>query len=193
MFTKVFWEMIRNISIHNAITNQSGYNQVLMATSIKDLTGADVGYLASTQTNSSISYGSYSGKGPAIQNANFCILKDLTALVGSGTTTPAYDDYKLGTDKTSSFTSVSTSTNIVVNAQGKVELTVVWTGTNSTSTAITISEVGLKKTLYRSYTASGTLEHVSSMECLIAHDLLDSPITVPAGAGVTVTIKLELS
>lgn len=193
MFVKAFWELLRNISIHDAMVNSSSQNQTMMATGIKNLSGEDVSYLTSTQTVQTISYGSYSGRGPAAQNANFCLLKGLTALVGSGLTTPTYDDYRLSTDVTSSFSTTSTNVSFATNASGKLEMTVTWVGTNTSANSITINEFGLKKTIYRSFTNSGTTEHISSMEVLIAHELLDTPVVVPAGSGATITARIELS
>lgn len=193
MFVKAFWELLRNVSIHDAINNKNTQDQVMMATGIKNLSGGDVLYLTSTQTQNSISYGSYSGRGPEAQNANFCLLKGLTALVGSGSTTPTYDDYRLSTDVTSSFTTTSTTVSFATNAAGKLEMTVTWVGTNSSASSITINEFGLKKTIYRSYTNSGYTEHIDSMEVLIAHELLDTPVVVPAGSGATITARIELS
>jgi len=193
MFVKAFWELLRNVSVHDAINNKTTQDQVMMATGIKNLSGSDVQFLVSTQTQVSISYGAYSGIGPAAQNANFCLLKGLTALVGSGSTAPTYDDYRLTTDKTSSFSTTSTATSFAINSAGKLEMTVTWVGTNSTSSSITINEFGLKKTIYRSYTSSGYTEHIDSMEVLIAHELLDTPVVVPAGSGTTITARIELS
>lgn len=193
MFVKAFWELLRNVSIHDAINNTTGLTQTMMATGIKNLSGGDVLYLVSTQTQNTISYGSYGGAGPAAQNANFCLLKGLTALVGSGSTAPTYDDYRLSNDKTSSFSTTSTTTSFATNAAGKLEMTVTWVGTNSSSSSITINEFGLKKKIYRSYTNSGDTSNIDSMEVLIAHELLDIPVVVPAGSGVTITARIELS
>lgn len=193
MFVKAFWELLRNVSIHDAINSKTNHDQVMMATGIKNISGGDVQYLVSTQTQNSISYGAYNGTGPKAQNANFCLLKGLTVLVGSGSTAPTYDDYRLTTDKTSSFSTTSTSTSFATNSAGKLEMTVTWVGTNSTSSSITINEFGLKKTIYRSYTNSGDTSHVDSMEVLIAHELLSTPVVVPAGSGATITARIELS
>ena len=193
MFVKAFWELLRNVSIHDAINNKNGHTQTTMATGIKNLSGANVLYLTSTQTQNSISYGSYSGRGPEAQNANFCLLKDLTALVGSGSTSPAYDDYCLSTDKTSSFSTTSTVVSFATNASGKLEMVVTWVGTNSSANSITISEFGLKKTIYRSPMEVVETGDIGAMEVLIAHELLDTPVVVPAGSGATITARIELS
>jgi len=193
MFVKAFWELLRNVSIHDAINSKTTHDQVTMATGIKDLSGANVLYLISTQTQNSISYGAYSGRGPAAQNANFCLLKGLTALVGSGSTSPTYDDYRLTTDKTSSFSTTSTSVSFATNASGKLEMVVTWVGTNSSANSITISEFGLKKTIYKSPMELVTTGDMGPTEVLIAHELLDTPVVVPAGSGATITARIELA
>ena len=100
-------------------------------------------------------------------------------LLGTGTNAFSVDDYKLQTDVSSSFTkaSLTVSGGAISETKGRV---LTWTCSylNTSGADITVSEIGLTK-----YVMFGSNEDV-----LIFRDVLATPVTVPAGQGITVTL-----
>lgn len=69
-------------------------------------------------------------------------------LVGSGTTEAQSSDYCLGTDITSSLTSVNISRGFQPNANGELEFSISQTFRNDTANDITITEYGIRSGIY---------------------------------------------
>lgn len=105
------------------------------------------------------------------------------AIFGNGTTPPTEDDYKLSGDIVTGYTSSGTASTEIVGSQIIQEA--VYTLTNTSSSDITISEVG-----YVGRTSSSTAHYF-----LLDRTLLDSPVTIPAGGvgQVTYTITFNIA
>lgn len=87
---------------------------------------------------------------------------------GSGTTPPEVNDYCLAADETSNLTIVQ---NVTPNWESnKFELLISCTITNTTANSITINEIGINKNF-----GSGNTWF------LLAREVLDTPLTIPAG------------
>lgn len=97
---------------------------------------------------------------------------------GDGSTPVSADDFQLSGNN---FTTYSGAYACVANADC-TEATWTYTLTNTGSSEFTVREIGL-------YTSSSTSVLYS---CLIMREVLDSPVTIPAGGvgQVTLTIKL---
>lgn len=80
-------------------------------------------------------------------------------------------------------------TNNVTNADGKVTNTVTATFSNTNSSEITINSVGLYHTVYFAKTLSNMA--TQSNKFLMAEIPLDTPLTVPANTGFTITVLWE--
>lgn len=107
-------------------------------------------------------------------------LNNAGMLLGTGTNAFSLDDYKLQTDVTASFTKAGL-TCIGGAVSDALSRTVTWNGSfvNTSGTDITVSEVGLTK---RASWAS------SWYNFLMYREVLATPVTVPAGQGITVTL-----
>lgn len=105
------------------------------------------------------------------------------AVLGTGTTPPSLDDYRLSGDMITDFN--YTSTVSIEEVDGGVEYTAVYTITNAGADEFTIGEIGLFGTTYGSSSASYAV--------LIERTVLDEPVTIPAGGvgQVTYTIRME--
>ena len=108
----------------------------------------------------------------------------LSVLVGSGDDTPAADDYALETDITSSISSFSVVKTYTIAESGNgYDIAFLVSGTNGTGATITISEVGLMKTI------SSTWNSADDTDLLLARFLLTDPIVVADGAGFSFAFK----
>jgi len=110
-----------------------------------------------------------------------CLKNNLTARLGSGTTTETVGDYCLDTDITSSFTNVSVSKTTSVNG-GSIVTVITITATNTTSADLTINEVGLGKDIYINSTKD-------TRYFLLLRTVLDDAVTVPSNQTATITIS----
>lgn len=107
-------------------------------------------------------------------------------VVGSGTTPVTEDDYCLESEITTlSSVAVTTSRNC---ANGTV--TYKKTMTNTSSDAITVSEIGIA--FIAVYATSGTSSSGTAFPVLAFREVLDTPITVAAGDTFTITITHQL-
>lgn len=106
-------------------------------------------------------------------------------IFGTGTTAPTLDDYFLSGEMITTLIATSDVKN--VHNDNGVEITALYTITNTGSEAITIGEVGLISNLH-AYNSN----HYS-YKCLIERTVLDSPVTIPAGGvgQVTYTIRMN--
>lgn len=108
-------------------------------------------------------------------------------ILGTGSTAPTANDYKLSSDIITTLTYTSTISR-TKNDNGHT-LTVLFTITNTASEAITIGELGLIYQGGRDYNYYDTNSRI-----LIERTVLDEPVTIPSqGVGqITYTINLEL-
>jgi len=110
--------------------------------------------------------------------------------VGTGTTEPTADDYCLETENTSlTFVSASATGNYTNDnlSEGNSAKTIVATYVNSTTEAVTISEVGYFIEHADSYNLDGTNQ--TSRNFLMAREVIDS---VEIGAGETYTFTFVI-
>ena len=110
-------------------------------------------------------------------NSNATVRSALSFRVGSGTTDPEIHDYTMETDVTSSFSNFKSDITVACSV-GKIMLTSVLTGINTSGSSVTINEIGLFKTLYCS--SIGSVQK----DIMLIHHKLDSPIVVAAGEGL---------
>jgi hypothetical protein len=103
-------------------------------------------------------------------------------MLGTGTTAPTADDYRLESPITTNLScdSVSVSRTSLIK-------TYTATFTNSGSSDITVTEVGFM--IYIFYNYSSTTEN--SDHFLMDRTVLETPITIPAGESRTVTYELS--
>lgn len=114
-------------------------------------------------------------------NSNMAPFGSLSCCVGSGTDEPSANDHSLGTDISSSVTSLSLNyATSVVSNNSKVS-TFNITGRNSTGSDMTISEVGITKLIY-------CQSMFDDRYVLMLRELLPTPLTVPDGKGFFITI-----
>ncbi|MBQ2856533.1 MAG: hypothetical protein IJE78_05285 [Bacteroidaceae bacterium] len=111
-------------------------------------------------------------------------LKNLSVVVGTGTSTVDPANYQLGNDITSSLLNVQTSVNISV-AEAGLHIAATISGTNTTGSSIAISEIGIyKKVFSQIYDVSTPTEKV-----LFVRHLLTSPKSV--GNNETFSLTFE--
>lgn len=113
---------------------------------------------------------------------NWLMKVGLVPIVGNGTSEPALDDYNLESDITASFSNFAYSV-VTSFENGKVETTIVITGTNTTENDLTIREIGIKKPIIASSNQGGT------KDVLFIRHLLSQPKTVASGDGFTLAFK----
>lgn len=103
-------------------------------------------------------------------------------VVGSGTTPPTLDDYKLESQITTGLSAIVATT---LDADNDMIYAV--TITNTSSEDITICEIGMHSYVYTSNSSS-------SATCLVERTVLENPITIPAsGIGlINYAIKLTI-
>jgi len=104
-------------------------------------------------------------------------------VIGSGTTPPTNDDYKLESQYNTSVFSYSSTSITIVDEEGYVVLRIIRTFTNVSGSSKTINEVGL---ICR--TGSPT---VTNALILIARDVLSTPITVEDGESVVIRYVIK--
>ena len=100
-------------------------------------------------------------------------------MVGTGTTAPTEDDYKLESQITSGISSsVNRDNGMDSNGNPYVQYDI--TITNTSSSSITISEIGYQQKIYATTTQGGT--SASDRTCLFDRTVLDEPVTIPSGS-----------
>ena len=102
-------------------------------------------------------------------------------LVGTGTTPVTPNDYRLANDITSNLSNTSLQSTSLIGDAG-IKTVYSFTGTNNTTSNITISEIGLVKKFLNSDTSNGN-------KYLLVREVLDNPITVTAGTGFILTFE----
>ena len=116
----------------------------------------------------------------------FLPLANLDAVVGTGSTAATKSDYQLVNDVTASLYNVSTSVDVTVDQDG-IHVIATISGTNTTGSSVTISEVGIyKKVFAQIYETSTPTEKV-----LFVRQLLDTPKVVANNENFSITIAWD--
>lgn len=142
-------------------------------------------------SNCTIDIGSNSGTLRNVWNATVNSLSTLATtptnglgyiVLGSGTTAPTADDYRLESPITTNLScdSVSVSRNTTIK-------TYTATFSNSGTSDITVTEIGYVSRIIYTYS---NWEHIYD-NFLMDRTVLDTPITIPAGESRTVTYELS--
>lgn len=111
-------------------------------------------------------------------------------VVGTGTTPATVNDYKLESQITSGLSS-SGSTAFYRFDDAGFERVMSCVITNTSSEAITISEVG--KVASINYFKTETATTTTSGATLIERNVLDTPVTIPAGEHKTITYTIRMN
>lgn len=127
--------------------------------------------------------------------ANTVLVNSLTNAgiwIGTGSDSPTENDYNLKSRITSGLTASTPTTTQGVDSDGNPYLTYLFTLTNTTSSDITVSEIGY---VQNGGASSAIGESTSLDRFLLDRTVLDSPVTVPAGgsAAIEYTLKTVLS
>lgn len=96
-------------------------------------------------------------------------------LIGTGTTPPTIDDYKLSGEIISNFTYSSALS--IEETDGGFTATVLFTITNTGSEAFTIGEIGMITNADKQYSSKAS----ETYKYLIERTVLDEPLTIEAG------------
>ena len=116
--------------------------------------------------------------------------------VGTGTTPATADDWLLENNVSTSFSNRTLTQALQSVEGGGVKLTIQWTGTNSTSSPITISEFGLFHYVYMCpqewYNYSSVYTTPNPMEMLCVRHLLEEPVTIEPGETKSIILTIDL-
>ena len=168
MILNNYWEWIAQISNNIQI---GASKSASVDTTIKDVTGVTKQLYVHAPTSSD----------PITAiTRNISLRNNLGVVLGQGTTEVTVDDYCLADDITSRISNLSTTINVI--ADDNLKTIIVVTGTNLTSAAIIISEIGITKKL-SDYSSS------IPFDTLIARKLLDTYLVVPSGRNFVLTFE----
>ncbi len=168
----------------NTETSKQDYARYNLVASPKDINGS-TDYVSVDET--SFTYASKLVRWDNNARQTSTINSDSYLLFGSSTTTPTIDDYQMedafGTD---TLQYVSQSTASTMNDETHT-YQMVFTNTlrNITSSDITIKEVGYIKGFYSLVNGEGST--VNNLHFLFWREVLETPITIAAGATKTIT------
>lgn len=109
--------------------------------------------------------------------SNLDIRRNLKLVFGTGSTEETADDYALAS-KINTFAAYSTETQASFDSAFKTVFIV--TAINNSGSSITVSEVGLEKTLY-----TNTSDKDESHSFLMTRMVLTEPVTIPSGSSYT--------
>lgn len=109
-------------------------------------------------------------------------LYDLGIAIGTGTTEVLPQNWKLAQDITSSL-NPNITTNVGSDDRG-IRVVSTISGTNTLSSSVTITEVGVYKNIY-----SDCYNAVKNEKCLFVRHLLDEPITLASGESYSFTFE----
>jgi hypothetical protein len=114
--------------------------------------------------------------------------------VGTGSTAATEDDYKLETQITSGVRASSTTQTCGVDSSGNPYLEYLFTLTNTTSSDITVREIGYVQQFRLADTQGGS-QSSTARYLLLDRTVLDTPVTVPANdsAAIKYTLKTVLA
>lgn len=108
-------------------------------------------------------------------------------LLGTGTEQPSEDDYQLSNMITSGITSAVTYQFGADNGNPYIEYLI--SLTNTTSSDITISEIGYSQAINSGTTVGSS--NLGARGCLLDRTLLSTPVTVPANDSAAIKYKLS--
>lgn len=173
MILNNYWKYLAVMYNSNNVVNEYGGQN----TGVKNTSGTTFSITTGT------SYSAYYGQ----LNINLYPRKNTFVRVGTGDTAVTADDYNLDNDVTASLSNVANSQNIVVNDEGKLITTYIFSATNNTGNALTIKEVGI----YKAGIWGGSNGSEPTNSCFFARKVLDNPIVVPTGSSFTVNFVWE--
>lgn len=187
MFLRNLWELLRVNSqdyFYGSTTEPYG-----AAATIKALDGTAFTTLCNSHFTNYSTNTTYQTAVRALLNPFY----GFTGRVGTGVTPADADDYQLETDVTSSFSSTSSAINYSTNSEGHFVMTLTWSGTNTSGSDITITEIGVVKQMGdRTNTSSTAGTNLTLRTVLVARHILTTPVEVAAGEGTSITIQIEL-
>lgn len=166
MILNNYWEWITQISANLALNAGA----LSIDTAIKDLNGT---------TQQLFVHAASSAQHLTAINRNLTFRGDLVVLLGKGTTEVTVDDYCLADDITDTISNKNTTVN--VTSDENLKTIIVVTGTNLTNEPITITEVGIKKTL--------STGNTGTFDTLLVRKLLDTPLEVPSNKHFTLSFE----
>ena len=135
-------------------------------------------------------YRSFTDDHYAAQSAqNFIFDRQRGACIGSGTAEASIEDYALASEFGSSVTCTVSSETYENTEDFKIKKLYVITGKNNGSDTVTISEVGIWKKFYTQQKASYDAD-LGNRRYLMVRQLLETPITVPAGKEYRITLEV---
>lgn len=108
----------------------------------------------------------------------------LSVRIGSGDTEPTVGDYKLATDITSSIADYNYELD-TTSSGAKIKTLVIVSGTNNQSSAITIREIGVVKTVETADSGNSS----QPKDILVVRYLLENPVTVQPYQGFDLTFE----
>ena len=113
--------------------------------------------------------------------------------IGTGDTAVTEDDYKLASVITSGISAGSPAVTFALDGSGNPYLELVYALTNTTSSDITVKEIGFVQYLRASSTLNSTSS--TSTYALLDRTVLSTPVTVPANdsAAIKYTLKTIIS
>lgn len=126
-----------------------------------------------------------SGGNSADVVANWNPRAKLSAVIGNGAQEPTASDFALDSDVTDDMSNYNVTVNTSAS-NGEISTVITVTGMNNTGDAITIREVGIVKEI--TTTVWSNYSHVKK-DLLIVKHLLETPKTVAAGEGFTLTLE----
>lgn len=169
MFTIYYRNLCSYVQSHN-LNPTTGYDNFR-----NGITGLQMGSISYPLNNAPIFYISGDNRNPWHTRYN------LDSKVGSGTTSPTNTDYKPDVDQTSNFSNYNT--DYLTSSDGQhVTTRITITGTNTTNSSITLTEVMVYKICISN---NG---NVISLWVPVARELLDTPKVVPPNESFTLTL-----
>lgn len=187
MFTRNFFEYIRALHVSDVLVSTQTGTYVSTYTTLASADGSTDHYMAGVHIESL----GFNTERPAAQST-WRIFQNISFDVGSGTTEADATDTVLEDDKTNSFTATSMNLNLGVTDDGHLNIVISWNGTNNTSEDITITEIGLLKSLYMVSGVNTSPSSAALRKFLIARQILENPVTISAGATGVITVKIDI-
>ena len=175
----------------NTETSKQDYARYNLVASPKDINGS-TDYVSVDETSFTGAYKLVQWNNDAMPTSIYN--NNSYLLFGSSTTTPTIDDYQMedafGTD---TLQYVSQSTSSTMNDETHT-YQMVFTNTlrNITSSDITIKEVGYIKVFYSLVNGEGSIVRNPPPHFLFWREVLETPITIAAGATKTITTVITL-
>ena len=168
MLLNNYWNLVEYTS--KAIPNQNQYE------------GKDLGMVDPTGT----AFTTLVGPSSVNTATNWSSRYGISLRIGTGTTTPQASDHNLTTDITNSMFNVQQTLNSIYS-DGQLKTVMTISGTNNTGSTITITEIGVLKSVYKFVPPSS----YSATSALLSHDLLNTPLTVPSGNGFNIVYEWD--